>query len=124
VPEEIRADWGKFLTAAVMGDVWSRPGLDMKSRSMITVAALTALHRPEELRAHLHGALNLGISRQQICEIIMHMAIYGGFPVALEGLRIACEVFEKVDSEAASGPGRSRKQLRQRRPASSRPSQR
>ena len=87
-----------------MGDVWSRPGLDIKSRSMITVAALTALHRPEELRVHVRGALNLGISRQEICEIIMHMAIYGGFPVALEGLRIASEVFQEVDSRAAPNP--------------------
>jgi len=104
VPREIRGDLNHLLTATVMGEVWSRPGLDIKSRSMITVAALTALHRPEELRAHVRGALNLGISRQEICEIIMHMAIYGGFPAALEGFRIAYEVFAETDSQAASSP--------------------
>lgn len=98
-PAEIDREWRRFTTATVMGDVWSRPGLEIKTRSMIVLAALTALHRPNELRLHLRGALNLGITREEICEIIWQMAIYGGFPVAVEGMRIAAEVFEEVDTE-------------------------
>ena len=102
-PSEIDRDWRRFTTATVMGDVWSRPGLDIKIRSMIVLAALTALHRPNELRLHLRGALNLGIAREEICEIIMQMAIYGGFPVAVEGMRIAAEVFDEVDADEGGG---------------------
>ena len=102
-PREIDREWRRFTTATVMGDVWSRPGLDIKTRSMIVIAALTALHRPNELRLHLRGALNLGITREQICEIIWQMAIYGGFPVAVEGMRIAAEVFDEVEAEQQGG---------------------
>ncbi len=99
VPKEMDREWRRFVTATVMGDVWSRPGLGLKNRSMITVAALVALHRPEELKMHLRGALHLGITREEICEIIMHMAIYGGFPVAVDGMRIAAQVFEEEDAK-------------------------
>lgn len=94
-PEEIRDDWGKFIIDTVLPEgVWSRPGLPVRDRSLITVAALCALHRPNELRIHIGRALDNGLSREEICEIIMHMAIYGGFPVAVEGMAIAKEVFD------------------------------
>jgi len=94
-PEEIRDDWGKFIIDTVLPEgVWSCPGLPERERSMITVAALCALHRPNELRLHIGRALDNGLSRQEISEIIMHMAIYGGFPVAVEGMAIAREVFD------------------------------
>jgi 4-carboxymuconolactone decarboxylase len=103
-PKEIDRDWRRFTTATVMGDVWSRPGLDIKTRSMIVLAALTVLHRPNELRLHLHGALNLGVTREEICEIIMQMALYGGFPTSVEGMRIAAEVFDEVDEARGARP--------------------
>ena len=94
-PEEIRDDWGKFIIDTVLPEgVWSRPGLPERERSMITVAALCALHRPNELRLHIGRALDNGLSRQEISERIMHRAIYGGFPVAVEGMAIAREVFD------------------------------
>lgn len=94
-PEEIRDDWGRFIIETVLPEgVWSRPGLPERERSMITVAALCALHRPNELRLHIGRALDNGLSRQEISEIVMHMAIYGGFPVAVEGMAIAREVFD------------------------------
>jgi 4-carboxymuconolactone decarboxylase len=99
-PKEIEREWRRFTTATVMGDVWSRPGLETKTRSMLTVAALTALYRPQELRLHLRGALNVGVTREELCEIIWQMALYGGFPAAVEGMRIAAEVFEEADAEA------------------------
>lgn len=98
-PEEIRDDWGLFIMDTVLPDgVWSRPGLSQRDRSLITVAALTALHRPNELRIHLGRGLENGLSRSEISELIMHMAIYGGFPVAVEGMRIAREVFDALDA--------------------------
>ena len=94
-PEEIRDDWGKLIIETVLPEgVWSRPGLNQRDRSLITVAALCALHRPNELRIHLSRALDNGVTREELCEVIMHMAIYGGFPVAVEGMAVAKEVFD------------------------------
>jgi 4-carboxymuconolactone decarboxylase len=94
VPDEIADDWSHYSVASVFGDVWARPGLDLQMRSRITLAALTVLYRPEELRLHLRAARHLGLGRAEICEILLHLSIYGGFPVAVEGLRLAREVFE------------------------------
>ena len=97
-PEEIRDDWGKFIIDTVLPEgVWSRPGLPERDRSLITVAALCALHRPNELRLHIGRALDNGLSQAEVSEIIMHMAIYGGFPVAVEGMAGAKEVFDAED---------------------------
>lgn len=98
IPPEIQEDFSGFVAETVMGNVWSRPGLSPRDRSLMTIAALTALDRPNELRIHLGLGLNNGLDRKEICEIIMHMAIYGGFPVALEGMRMAKEVFESRDA--------------------------
>ena len=96
-PEEIAEDWGGFIVDAVdPAGVWGRPGLSPRDRSLITIAALTALYRPPELRMHIQRGLANGLSRAEISEVIMHMAIYGGFPVAVEGMGIAKEVFDKA----------------------------
>lgn len=103
-PEEIRDDWGRFIVDSVIPNgVWSRPGLPTRDRSLITIAALTALYRPHELRLHVERGLHNGLSRSEISEIIMHMAIYGGFPIAVEGMRIAREVFDEIDGRKAGG---------------------
>jgi 4-carboxymuconolactone decarboxylase len=103
-PDEIRDDWGLFIVDTVLPNgVWSRPGLGARDRSLATIAALTALHRPNELRIHLARGLDNGLGRSEICELIMHMAIYGGFPVAVEGMRIAKEVFDARDASAQHG---------------------
>ena len=97
-PEEIRDDWGKLIIETVLPEgVWSRADLSVRDRSLITVAALTALHRPNELKIHIGRGLANGLTKVEICEVIMHMAIYGGFPVAVEGMAIAKEVFEAGD---------------------------
>ena len=94
-PEEISDDWGMLIVNTVLPDgVWSRPGLNQRDRSLITIAALCALHRPNELEIHIGRGLDNGLSREEISEIIMHMAIYGGFPVAVEGMAIARKVFD------------------------------
>ena len=99
-PDEIRDDWGKMIIDTVLPlGVWSREGLSQRDRSLITIAALTALHMPNELRLHIPRGRHNGLSREEICELIMHMAIYGGFPVAVEGMAIAKEVFDAETSE-------------------------
>jgi 4-carboxymuconolactone decarboxylase len=75
----------------VYGRVYTRPGLDLKTRSMLTVAALTVLGRDDYLRRHLQGALHVGVTPAEIKEILMQMGFYGGMPVALKALRIAEE---------------------------------
>ena len=83
------------LTDSVLfGDVWERPGLSKRDRSLITVAALTALYRSDQLKGHVERALNNGVTRDEISEIITHMAFYAGWPTAMTAARIAKGVFE------------------------------
>lgn len=97
-PDEIRDDWGKMIVDTVLpAGVWSREGLSQRDRSLITIAALCALHRPNELKLHIPRGRHNGLSREEICEVIMHMAIYGGFPVAVEGMAVAKEAFAQED---------------------------
>lgn len=99
-PAEIAEDWREFSMSTVMGDVWGRPGLEKKQRALITIALLTALDKPQQLRAYVVGGLNLGLTREEICETIMHVSVYAGFPAAIQGLGVANEVF--CDFDAAS----------------------
>ena len=77
------------------GAVWTRPGLEPKTRSMLTVCMLTALNRSQELKTHMRGALKNGVTREEIVEILLHAGIYCGFPAAVEGFRVAQEVFKE-----------------------------
>ena len=98
-PEEIRDDWGCLIHDTVLPDgVWGRPGLPVRERSLITIAALCVLYRPNELRLHIGRGLDNGLTRTEISEVIMHLAIYGGFPTSVEGMAIAKEVFEEHDA--------------------------
>lgn len=82
------------------GDVYSRPGLDLKSREIATVAALTALGNAEpQLKVHINGGLNVGCTRQEIVEVIIQMAVYAGFPTALRAMNIAKTVFQERDEK-------------------------
>lgn len=92
----IAPDFARYLVEFPFGDIYSRPGLDLKSREIAVVAALTALgNAAPQLKVHVHGALNVGASRTEIVETIMQMAVYAGFPAALNGLAVAREVFEQ-----------------------------
>jgi|SRR6266850_1825427 4-carboxymuconolactone decarboxylase len=87
--------------------VWSRPNLQMRQRSMITVALLAALGRDRELKRHIEGALHLGITRDEIIEIMLHVAHYAGWPAGHNGQRIAQEMFKTFDEiEAAHEPSK------------------
>ena len=79
----------------VYGDVWERPGLSKRDRSLITVAALIAMSRGDQLKGHLERALVNGVSRDEIGEVITHMALYSGWPTAMTAGRIASQVFEQ-----------------------------
>jgi 4-carboxymuconolactone decarboxylase len=85
-------DFGKFLNDELFGGIWSRPGLPIKTRSMITMAALLALGRGAELRVHMRGALNLGITHTELKEMIFHLSQYSGVPSAVEAIRAFTEV--------------------------------
>ena len=84
------------LTEKVLfGDVWERPGLSKRDRSLITVAALVALYRPEQLRGHLGRALTNGVTKDEIGELITHLAFYSGWPTAVTAAGIAKAVFDE-----------------------------
>ena len=93
---DICPDMAKLVIEFPYGDIYSRPGLDMKSRELITIASLTTLgYAKDQLKAHVDNALNVGCTTEEIVEVIMQMAIYAGFPAALNGLFAAKEIFEK-----------------------------
>ena len=83
-----------------MGDVWGREAIEAKDRAMITIGVLTATGKTEQLKAYVVGGLNLGLSRKEICEIILHVSVYAGFPAAIQGFAAANEVFDTLDAEA------------------------
>ncbi|MES2603752.1 MAG: carboxymuconolactone decarboxylase family protein [Pseudomonadota bacterium] len=85
-----------MVTTWCFGDVWQRPGLDRKTRSMITLAALTALCRPNQLKGHVEGALANGVSVEEIREIILHTSVYAGIPTGVEGFAAAKEVLKRL----------------------------
>jgi 4-carboxymuconolactone decarboxylase len=87
-------DLVRCLVEFPFGDIYPRPGLDLKTREMLTVAALTVLGYPQaELKDHIRGALNVGCTSDEIVEIILQMAVYAGFPAALEAVKTAASVF-------------------------------
>jgi 4-carboxymuconolactone decarboxylase len=84
-----------FITRYAWGEIWSRPGLPKETRSLLTLAMMVALNRPDELRMHLRAALNIGITREQIQEVLLQTAIYCGLPAANSAFHIALEVFSQ-----------------------------
>lgn len=85
--------FGELTDQVLFGDVWERPGLSKRDRSLITVAALTALYRSEQLRGHLWRALDNGVTRDEICELITHLAFYAGWPNGVHAAQVAKQVF-------------------------------
>ncbi len=86
--------FAKILNNVCFGDVWSRPGLPIKTRSMITMASLIALGRFTQLKGHMKGALHIGITEDEIKEVIVHLSQYAGIPFAVEAIRVFNEVKE------------------------------
>ena len=88
-----------YLTEYCWGAVWSREGLPLKTRSMLNLAMISILNRPHELRAHLRGALNNGVTRAEICEIFLQVGCYAGAPAAVDAFRTAREFFKEIDAK-------------------------
>ncbi len=89
----------EVVTRYCFGDTWSRPGLDRKTRSLITLAALTAMVRPNQLRVHVRGALANGATREEIREVLLHTVVYAGVPAGVEAFTAAGEVLKELDAK-------------------------
>ena len=87
----------EFITEYAWGGVWTRPGLDRKTRSFLNLGMLAALNRPHEIKIHVRGALNNGLTKEEIAEVFFQVAIYCGVPAALDAIRVAKEVFKEMD---------------------------
>ncbi|SDY57306.1 4-carboxymuconolactone decarboxylase [Lysobacter sp. yr284] len=96
-------DFIRITLEHLFGDIWTRPHLSVHERELITLSALAMLRAERELKGHLGAAVQLGIERGKIVETMIHLAHYGGWPVANTGLRIAQEVFAEADAKAAQG---------------------
>jgi len=96
--KDIAPDFARLIIEFPYGDIYSRGILSPKERQIATIASLTTLgNAPTELKAHIQGGLNVGCTRQEIIELIMQMAVYAGFPAALNAILVAKEVFEELD---------------------------
>ncbi len=102
--DEFMAPIQQFITENAWGTVWTREGLDRKTRSMLNLAMLTALNRPNELKLHIKGALNNGVTKEEMREIFLQAAVYCGAPAGLDSFKIAQQIFK---DEAEKKAGRS-----------------
>jgi 4-carboxymuconolactone decarboxylase len=94
--DDFNREFQEILTQYCWGEVWGRPGLDRKARSMLNLAMLCALNRPHEIKAHVRGAINNGLSKDNIKEVFIQVAIYCGVPAAVDGFRVARETFKEM----------------------------
>lgn len=94
---EFTEDLQQYITEVCWGGIWGRQGLAKRDRSLINLAMLTALNRPQELRGHVRGAVNNGVTVEEIKEVMLQTAVYCGAPAAQEGFRIAAEVLEEMN---------------------------
>lgn len=91
---DLDRDFQRWITENVWGELWARPGMDLKTRSMITIAILGALNH-EELELHLRAARNTGVDVEEIKEILLHVAVYGGVPAANRAFKVAKSIYEE-----------------------------
>ncbi|TXR47480.1 carboxymuconolactone decarboxylase family protein [Phyllobacterium endophyticum] len=97
--DDFTQDLQQLVTTYCWGEVWGREGLDRKTRSTINLAMISALNRPHELAAHVRGAINNGLTKDEIKEILLQVGIYCGVPAMVDSFRIAREVLNNLDSE-------------------------
>ena len=88
----------ELATEYCWGRIWSRPGLERRDRSLINLGVISALNRPHELKLHVKGALANGVTREEICEVFLQVAIYCGVPAGIDSVRIAREAFAEIDA--------------------------
>jgi 4-carboxymuconolactone decarboxylase len=101
--KDVAPDMAKYAIEFAYGDIYTRPGLDLKTREIVAVSALAALGNATlQLKSHINNALNVGCTRQEIVEIIIEMAVFAGFPAALNGMAAAKEIFQQRDEAGLS----------------------
>lgn len=98
IMKEITPHLEKLTAEVLYGDVWERPGLSKRDRSLITVAALIALYRTDQMRFHIRRALENGVTKEEISEVITHIAFYGGWPAAANAVQVAKKVYDEIKS--------------------------
>jgi 4-carboxymuconolactone decarboxylase len=101
--DEFTEPFQTFITRTAWGDVWDRPGLDRRLRSVVTLAALTALRAEGEIPMHVRAAIRNGLTREEIAEILLHVSVYAGLPAGNAAFAIARETLRELDEEAGSG---------------------
>jgi len=94
---DFNIDMQELVTQYCWGEVWNRPGLDRRTRSFLNLAMITALNRPHELKLHVRGAINNGLTKEEIKEVFLQAAIYCGVPAAIDSFRVAGEVFKEMN---------------------------
>ena len=94
--DDFNRQFQELVTQYCWGEIWGRPGLDRKTRSLLNLAMLSALNRPHEIRLHIRGALTNGATKEEIREVFMQAAIYCGVPAGVDSFRIAREVFKEM----------------------------
>ena len=97
--DDFNREFQQFLNTYCWNDIWNRPGLPRQTRSLLNLAMLTALGKVPELKLHIRGALNNGVTKDEIREVFMQAAVYCGVPAGVEAFRSAREVFEQQESE-------------------------
>ena len=102
---EFNGEFQDLITRYAWGEIWTRPGLPRHTRSLLTIVMLIALNREEELKLHLRAAANNGVTREEIKEALLQSAIYCGVPAANAAFRLAQEVFDAQDAQAAQAGG-------------------
>lgn len=94
---DFNIDMQELVTQYCWGDVWNRPGLERKTRSFLNLGMISALNRPHELKLHVRGAINNGLTKDEIKEVFLQVAIYCGVPAAIDSFRVASEVFKEMN---------------------------
>ena len=97
--DDFNRPFQEFISEYCWGAIWTRPGLPRKTRSLLNLAMLTALNKPHELKLHIKGAINNGVTREEMQEVFMQAAVYCGVPAGVESFRIAREVFAELDKK-------------------------
>ena len=96
--DDFNRHWQEYVTKHCWGAIWTRPGLPRKTRSMLNLAMLAVLNRPAEFKSHVRGALRNGCTKEEITEVLLQAAVYGGVPVGMSSFALAREVFKEMEA--------------------------
>jgi 4-carboxymuconolactone decarboxylase len=98
---EFDADFQRFITETAWGSVWARPGLDIKTRHLLTIAMMATLGRHEELAMHIKATQNTGVTRDEVKEVLLQVAVYAGIPAANAAIAVAKQIYAQIDNQTS-----------------------